>query len=83
MIKLTEKQEKEYAFFRNNLEEFLNNDLLKGKHVIIADEKIQKTFDTFDAAIDYAIDNFEEGTYIMQEIIDEREIISFTRTAVV
>jgi hypothetical protein len=79
----TEKQIKDIAYFKSHLEEFLNNELLKDKHVVISDEKIQKSFDTFVAAADYAIDNFKPGNFIIQEIVDPKKIINFVKAAIV
>ena len=83
MIDFTEKQKDDIAYFKNHLSEFLDNNLLNGKFVIISDKKIHKCFDSFDLAIDYAVENFEKGSYIIQEIIDPHEINNFIKAAVV
>jgi hypothetical protein len=79
----TERQLKDIAYYKEHLSEFLENELMRYKHVIIADEKIQGVFDTIEAAIDYAINNYSAGEYIIQQIIDEKEIINYIRAAVV
>ena len=82
MLDFTEKQRECINYFKSNLDEFLNNNLLNGKFVIISNSKIQRSFDSFGMAIDYAVENFEKGSYIIQEIADPREINNFIRVAV-
>jgi len=82
MSDFTEKQKKNLAYFKAHLDEFLSDELLKDKHVIIVDGKIQKSFDTIESAIDYAVEHFEYGDYIIQQIIDESEAVGFIMAAV-
>ena len=83
MNDFTEKQRKCLTFFKNNLALFLADSSLINRHVVIADEKIQGSFDTLDAALVYAIDNFRKGDYIIQQIINEAGIINFVKAAIV
>jgi hypothetical protein len=83
MKKLTEKQGKCLAFFKSNLSDWIKDDLKKNKYAVISDESIRGIFDTNEAAFDYAVDNLHTGSYIIQRIVDENEIVSFLRTAVV
>ena len=76
MRTLTEKQKKDISYFKNNLNEFLTDMLLVNKYVVISDEKIQNSFDTIENAVNYAVDNFKIGEYIIQQIIDESKIIN-------
>ena len=83
MADFTEKQKESLAYFRVHLNEFLNDELLQDKHVIIMDGKIQKSFDTIESAVDYAIEHFEYGDYIIQQIIDESAAVGFIMAAVI
>ena len=83
MTDFTDKQKKDIAFFRNHLGSFLNNKLLRGKHVVVSNEEIAGCFDSFEKAIEHAVENFEKGSYIIQEVADPREINNFIRAAVV
>ena len=76
MSDFTEKQKKELIFFKEHIAIFLKDDLLKNKYVIISNEKIQKSFDALESAVNYAIENFQKGDYIIQQIINEDEIIN-------
>ena len=71
MNDFTEKQLKDIAFFNKQLSVFLADELLKHKYVIIAYEKIQRYFDTIELAVDFAIENYPVGEYIIQQIINE------------
>jgi hypothetical protein len=83
MISLTEQQEKNYLFFKNNLGKLLKDDLHKHKYAVIMGEKIHKYFDTLDNAVVYAVDHLKKGDYIIQQIIDENEVINFVKAAIV
>ncbi|MDR2728444.1 MAG: hypothetical protein LBB56_04870 [Chitinispirillales bacterium] len=83
MSEFTEKQKRELIFFKDHLTEFLNDDLLKNKYVIISNEKIQNSFDTLELAVTYAVENFQKGDYIIQQIINEDEVINFVKAAIV
>ena len=74
-------QEKNYAFFKANLTKYLNDPLKNGKYVVIYNEELKCIFDTFDAAIRYAVANFPVG-FIIQKIIDQNKIVNFQRSAV-
>ena len=82
MVDFTEMQKKCISFFENNIEEWLKDELKKNKHIVIHDEKIVGIYDTIGNAVDYAYENLEAGTYIIQEIIDENEVVSYLRLAV-
>jgi len=77
----TDAQERNYSFFKANLESYLKDPLINGKYVIIFNEELKHIFDTFDAAIRYAVKNFPLG-FIIQQIIDENKIVNFTRSVV-
>jgi len=82
MAELTEKQKVCLDFFKKNLPDWLKDELRKNKYVVISDESVKGIFDTIDNAVDYAYDNYELGSFIIQEIIDENDTVSFLRMAV-
>ena len=83
MNDFTEKQKKDLAFFKDNLNDYLADDLLKNKFVIISGEKIQGCFDTLEAAVVFAVEKFRIGEFIIQQIIDESKVINFVKAAIV
>lgn len=83
MKTFTDNQLKDIKFFKENLDEFLNDELLINKYVVISGEKIKNSFDTIDNAANYAIDNFRAGDYIIQRIVDPNKIINFVKAAIV
>ena len=80
---LTTKQQENYKFFSDHLQEYLSNPLLKGKYAIICDCEIKTTFDSFESAYVAACAQYPIGDFIEQQIIDESETVEFLRSAVV
>ena len=79
----TETQKLCIDYFKENLSEWLKDGLKIYKYAVIGDNSIKGIYDTIDGAVDFAYDNLELGSYIIQQIIDENEIISYLRLAVV
>jgi hypothetical protein len=77
----SEKQEENLEFFNENLGKYLADPLLHLKQVVIWDKKIVGVYDTFAAALTYAVGNLPQGEYVIQEIINEQEISSFLSPA--
>ncbi|MDR1218665.1 MAG: hypothetical protein LBK73_03535 [Treponema sp.] len=73
----TEKQIENIRYFDENLDKLLADPLMKMKHVIIHDRRIAGVFDTFEAAVSRASQTLPDGEYIIQEIVSDREIVSF------
>ena len=82
MKDFTEAQKKDLEYFKENLPIFSKDNLLKYKHVIISNQKIQNSFDKVEDAIDYAINTFKDGNFIIQQIVDENEVVNYLRSAV-
>jgi hypothetical protein len=77
MYDLTQAQIKDLAYFDGHVEEFLADNNLRFKHVIIADCKIAETFDGLDLAVNYARDNLQRGEYIISQVVNDDEIVNF------
>lgn len=73
----TEAQKEDLRYFQDNLAALLANPLYKHKFAIIANKEIAGIFDTFGNAIEEAVSCFPQGEYVIQQIIDENETISF------
>ena len=83
MNDFTDKQLKNIAYFRTNLTEFLNNELLRNKYLVIVNEKIQNSFDTIELAVNYAITTgLLPGEFIIQQVINEDEVVNFVKAAI-
>jgi hypothetical protein len=74
---LTEKQKENFAFFQEKLEELAANPLYKLKHVVIHEKKIVGIYDTFAAAITFAVQTLPQGEFIIQEIVLDSDVVSF------
>ena len=78
----SEKQNKCIEFFDTNINEFLKEPMLINKYIVIYDESIKGSFDSFELALEYALSNFNKDEFIIQQVINNHEIISFIRAAV-
>ena len=74
---MTEKQQENYKYFVSKLSEFLTDSQLKNKFLVIKDKQVQGNFDTFERAIEFAVNKFPENDYVVQQAIDESEKINF------
>ncbi len=79
---LSVAQNKNLEYFKQNLAEFLENKILANKYIVIHDEQIKGSFDDFESALDYAVLSLPKGEFIIQQVINEDEIVSFIRRAV-
>ncbi len=78
----TEKQKENIKYFEENLEEFLKDDLLKGKYIVIHDKEIKNSFDTFEATLKYAIENYRKDELIIQQVISKNDYINYLKSAI-
>ncbi len=70
-------KEKNAAYFHREASKFLADPLLKNKFVVIQSEKIQASFDTFSAALEFAVSKFPPEEFIIRQVINEKEQINF------
>ncbi len=75
-------QEEQYEFFKSHLKEFLDNKQLKNKFVVIAEGKDQGFHDTFAAAYEAALAQFAPDSFIVQQVVEDNDSISFLAMAV-
>ena len=73
----TEKQRQDIKYFNENLESWANNPLYKLKFVVISGKELKGIYDTFETALGAAVVSFNSGDYIVQQIITEKENVSF------
>ena len=81
MSELNKTQLKNYKFFEAHLPEYLKDKLLNGKYLVIQNETIVSSFDTFDSAINSALSNYSPEEFIIQQVIDESNTINFLYSA--
>ena len=79
--KAKKEREKNMKFFEENLDDWLENVAYKHKHVIIFEQKVQKVFDKFSDALDYAVPRLPSGEFIIQHVIGKDEQIGFLKLA--
>lgn len=80
---LSEKQNANYQFFASHLAEYIENPLIKGKFGIFCEERLQGTFDSFDAAYSEACTRFPTDEFIIQQIVDSSAVVEFLWSSVV
>lgn len=80
---LSATQQKNYDFFAAHLPEYLSNPILRGKFVVICDEKLIAAYDTFESAYESSCSTLPIGDFIIQQVIDNSEIVEFLWSAVI
>lgn len=76
------KLDKNLDFFDKRLPELLEDSAYKGKFVVIFNEKIEGTYDSFEAALTFAVSRLPGDEFIIQQVVAEGERINFIRAAV-
>ena len=74
-------QKRNYEFFEKQLSNLLADPLKIGKFAVIYDETVEGIYDTFEIAYKNACTRYIDG-FIVQQIIDERKIVSFLSPAI-
>lgn len=74
--------EKNFEYFKANLEKWLADDLYRHKHVVIAEQELKGVYDTFPNAFYFASSKLTLGEFVIQHVIGKDEQISFIAAAV-
>ena len=69
------KLDREYEFYKANKESLLLK--YEGEFIVIVGEKIVGSFDTRGEAIDGAAKDHKPGTFLIQKVCKEEEVIYF------
>jgi hypothetical protein len=64
-------------FFRDHLAEYLRDPVLSRKFVVIHGRELRGAFDTFQSALQSAIAQFSPDEFVIQQVIDDTQVISF------
>lgn len=68
---LKAEQEANFTYFKSNLPELISQ--YKGKFLVLEDSSVKAFFDTFSAALEWAVKNCKSDSYIIQQATDEAE----------
>lgn len=79
---MDEAKLKNVEYFKQELPNLLADPLTQDKFVIIHNEKIQQRFDTFQAALRFAVSNFPHSEFVIQHVIDPTKVVNFVRPAI-
>jgi hypothetical protein len=74
---LSPKQTEALSLFEAKFEELYENPLYKHKYVVVADGGIAGFFDSFENAVAFAAGRYQQGDYIVQQVIRDNEIVNF------
>lgn len=77
----TDKQQKDIAYFNENIETWAQNPLYRLKFVVISGKELRGIYDTFEAALEAAVMSYNSGEYIVQQVLPEDEVVSFLSPA--
>ena len=69
------------AFQETLLPQLLNEPLMRGKFVIVHEQKVKGAFDTFDAALREAVTRFPVNEFVIQQILEPNSQINFIHAA--
>ena len=69
------KLDREYEFYKANKEALLAQ--YEGKFIVIVGEKIIGSFNNRGDAIDHAVKDYPPGTFFVQKVCKEEEVIYF------
>lgn len=81
-MELTAAQKQNLAFFKQELPNLLANNLTLRKFVVVHNQRLQHSADTFEAALKYAVDHFPINEFVVQQVIDESALVSFLSRAI-
>lgn len=79
---MADKKLMNIEFFRAQLPTLLGNPLLRGKFVVVHDQQVKQSFDTFDSALRFAVSQFPSDEFVIQQVVDDNEAINFLRAAI-
>lgn len=74
--------QKNLDFFQKELPSLLKNVAYHGKFVVINNEQIKGSYDSFESALSFAVSNFSTNDFIIQQVVDDKERINFIRSAI-
>ena len=79
---MEQKKKENIDFFYENLKDYLKDEKLKYKYVVIYNKELKNSFDTFDRALEYALSNFPQSEFAIQQVIGQDEQIGFLKSAI-
>jgi hypothetical protein len=75
--------QKNLDFFKKELSALLSNIAYQGKFVVISDEQLKGSYDSFEEALKFAASNFSPAEFIIQQVVNDSDRINFIRAAVI
>lgn len=69
-------------YYKAQSSTLLADPLYKGKFVVIHEQKIKGSYDTFPTALQFAVSSLPTDEFIIQQVVNENDQINFVRSAV-
>ena len=76
------EKEKNSDFFSGKLGELLADPIYKFKFVVVHGQQIRGYYDSFSSALEFAVANYPQGEFIIQQVVNQADQINFLRSAV-
>ena len=77
----TSRKEINLSYFAEQLPALLAQPLYVDKYVVICEESVRGVFDTFDAALTFAVGNCPADEFVVQQVADESKKLNFIKSA--
>ena len=78
---LSAVQQKNLQYFKKQLNNWLSDPVYKYKYLIIHGEKVQGAYDKPETAFREAVASLPQGEFIIQQVIDDKEVVNFLSRA--
>ena len=82
MADFSEKQKENLQYFKENLNRWLGDILLKDKYIVIHNKEIKGNFDSFELALHYAVANHPKNEFVIQQVISADSYINYLKAAI-
>jgi hypothetical protein len=76
-----DKKNANIKWFRDHLGELLSDARLRGKFVVVHDESVKASFDSFNSALREAVTKFPSSEFVVQQVIEDTATINYLRAA--
>ncbi|MCX6110941.1 MAG: hypothetical protein NTZ90_15205 [Proteobacteria bacterium] len=78
---MNEAKEKNLKVFKKELPRLLSDQLFANKFIVVHDEKIVGSYDSFAAALKFAAESLPHDEFIIQRAVDESKVVNFLSVA--
>lgn len=77
---MNEEQKESFAYFKTQLPELMKK--YKDKYLVLEGQAVKGFFDSFATALEWAAKNCKDGSFIIQQVTNEKDQINFLSPAI-